>query len=875
MRIKLVSNNLINRFIAVVMVLVMTAGVCGAYSKGFTEVKAATDTFEESISGFPESYKPYLRNLHKKYPKWKFVPYNTGIDFNTAVSEEFKDDKSLIQNSYSKYLKSNEAGDYNTSTGAYIPKDGATWVTASKNCIAYFLDPRNFLNTEHIYMFEQLSYDEATQTQAGVEAILQGSFMHKTEIGYITTKGKYKSSDILYSKQILDSAKSTKVSAYYLASKILQEIGTSKNFKYAGMGASGSISGTYSEEYTGIYNFYNIGASSSANPIANGLKWASSGTTYQRPWKTPFKSILGGAQYIGEKYINCGQNTTYYQRFNVNKNSDYPLYTHQYMTNIYGAASEASYTSDAYESLGITSLEKTFVIPVYNNMPDENNTIILGAGATKSGVTTSSVNIRKGPSTLYDKVITLDAGDEVTVTHGVMTNVEFGTRWLSNPYWYRITFNKNGKKYTGYVSAAYINLKNQYSVIKGKQIKIPVTLKSNEVIYYMSDNPKIATVNSTGIITGKTDGSTIIRAFTASGKMSATAVCVMSKGCVLDVSNVTLNVGKTKKLKATVYPTNSANQNVTYTSSNKSIAKVSAKGKITAKAPGVVTIAAKAEIGGASSICRVTVVQPVTQITLNKTTSKMTVGQSETLKATVYPANASDKTLTWKSSDLSIAQVSTTGVVTAKSAGTVTITATSNNKKTVTCSITVVPVTLKLTAKSKSYNSIKLSWPKTDNITGYWIYRKNSSGKYKVIATVSGSKSSYTDKNLVTGQSYSYKIKAYRTIGTTKYKGSRSKAVSAIPVPGKTKITSIISSGSGAALTWKTISGASGYEIYRSESKNGTYKRVKTIKKQSRCSYTNKNLVAGKSYYYKIVAYRTVSGKRVYGKYSKKVSIKK
>lgn len=106
-------------------------------------------------------------------------------------------------------------------------------------------------------------------------------------------------------------------------------------------------------------NFYNIGATSSANPIANGLKWAKSGSTYQRPWNTPEKSILGGAQYLGEKYINAGQNTMYLQRFNVKSNGTYSIYTHQYMTNISGAASEAASTADAYQSLGIAAHAKT------------------------------------------------------------------------------------------------------------------------------------------------------------------------------------------------------------------------------------------------------------------------------------------------------------------------------------------------------------------------------------------------------------------------------------------------------------------------------------------------------------------------------------
>ena len=310
------------------------------------------------------------------------------------------------------------------------------------------MDPRNFLDENHIYMFEQLAYDSSSQTQAGVEAILQGSFMYKNNIGYIDTAGKYQTTNTLYSAQIMTAAKTAKVSAYHIASKILQEIGSKANSKYAGMGASGSVTGTYSKTYTGIYNFYNIGATSSANPIANGLKWAKSGSTYQRPWNTPEKSILGGAQYLGEKYINAGQNTMYLQRFNVKSNGTYSIYTHQYMTNISGAASEAASTADAYQSLGIAAHAKTFVIPVFNNMPSESNTITLGISGNKKGVANSDVNVRKGPATSYDAVGVLPKNQAVTVTEVSNTDIEYGVRWLSNPYWYKVSFVKDGKKYT-------------------------------------------------------------------------------------------------------------------------------------------------------------------------------------------------------------------------------------------------------------------------------------------------------------------------------------------------------------------------------------------------------------------------------------------
>lgn len=874
MNFKVLMKSFIEKWISVIVALTMIIGVCYGYTAETKEIWAATtDTFEQSISGFPESYKVYLRQLHTKYPNWKFVPYNTGIDFYTAVEKEYENNRSLIENAYSKYLKSNEAGNYNTSTGQYIAKDGGTWVTASKNCIAYFMDPRNFLESDHIYMFEQLSYDEKTQTQAGVEAILQGSFMYNTQIGYLNKNGKYKSTDILYSTQILEAAKSTKVSAYYIASKILQEVGTKKHDTFAGMGASGSITGRYSSEYAGIYNFYNIGASSSANPIANGLSWASSGSTYERPWTTPMKSIVGGAQYIGEKYINCGQNTTYFQRFNVNNESKYDLFTHQYMTNIYGAANEGLYTSDAYNSLGIAPLAKTFIIPVYNNMPSESNEVVLGS-SSKTGIASSTVNLRKGPSTGYKTLVSLNQGDAVTVIEGVMTDIQFGTKWLSNPYWYKVSVTKDGKKYTGYVAATYISLNSELNVIKNQKTKLPVTLKISEKIFYMSDNPAIATVDGSGYVTGLKDGTVTIRAFTSSGSMSAMTIQVFSKGCVLNTNYVELDRGKKKKLKVTVYPTDSTNKNVTYSSSNKKIAKVSKKGKITAKAVGTAVITAKAEIGGVEGKCTVKVIEPVTAVALNKKNLTVGVGSTKTIIGTVSPSNATYKTLKWKSSDTKIATVSSTGIVTGVAAGTVTITATSHNNKSVSCTIKVIPKKVVVKAKSKSYNSVKLTWAKTANISGYWVYRKNSKGKYKVIATVKGTAGSYTDKNLKTGKSYSYKVKAFRIVGTKKYKSKISAAVTTAPIPGKTKILSKKSVGNGVSLTWKEITGASGYKLYRSESKNGIYSHIKTLKKQKNVSYTDTKVVAGKRYYYKVVAYRKVSKKKIYGKYSKRVSVK-
>lgn len=182
------------------------------------------------------------------------------------------------------------------------------------------------------------------------------------------------------------------------------------------------------------------------------------------------KSINGGAIYIGEKYINCGQNTIYYQRFNVNKASRYGLYEHQYMTNVYGAAAEAAITSSAYENMGIAHLTKTFVVPVYNNMPDEKAAVTLG-NATKSGEIISAVNVRKGPATSYKKIVTLAKGDTVTVSKGVMTTADFEAAGLATLI--GICYgNQEWKKYTGYIAATYVTTVSEMEIPEDSKVKI-------------------------------------------------------------------------------------------------------------------------------------------------------------------------------------------------------------------------------------------------------------------------------------------------------------------------------------------------------------------------------------------------------------------
>lgn len=93
-------------------------------------------------------------------------------------------------------------------------------------------------------------------------------------------------------------------------------------------------------------------------------------------------------------------------------------------------------------------------------------------------------------------------------------------------------------------------------------------------------------------------------------------------------------------------------------------------------------------------------------------------------------------------------------------------------------------------------------------------------------------------------------------------------------IPAKTAIKTLTSKNSKDTLNWKKISGVTGYEVYRSTSKNGTYKKIAATTTASKVSYTNENLQTGKKYYYKIRTYKKVNGKKVYGTYSTVKSVK-
>ncbi len=310
--------------------------------------------------GFPKSYVSSLLALHKKYTQWSFKPYKTGLKWDDVIKAESKVGLNLLSVNKSYAWKSTQEGAYDWTKDKYIPFDGSTWVTASEQAVKYYMDPRNFLDERGIFQFESLTYQKEIHTKAGVEKILQNTPMSNKSFSYKGSDGTTKK--MKYSTAFMKAGTKSKVSPYHLASRAKQEVVISSNLMSSSV--SGKVAG-----YEGIYNFYNIGANNSTvagGAIANGLKWASSGTTYSRPWNSPYKSIVGGGSYIGKNYINVGQNTLYLQKFNVTSKN---RYNHQYMGNVEAPNSEATKTNTAYGT-DKNEMSMVFSIPVYEDMPD-------------------------------------------------------------------------------------------------------------------------------------------------------------------------------------------------------------------------------------------------------------------------------------------------------------------------------------------------------------------------------------------------------------------------------------------------------------------------------------------------------------------------
>ena len=285
---------------------------------------------------------------------------------------------------------------------------------------------------------------------------------------------------------------------------------------------------------------------------------------------------------------------------------------------------------------------------------------------------------------------------------GVVTAKSVGTATIT------VTTEDGSKKATCLVIVEPIKVSqvtlssNAISIINGNTMTLTAAVSpsnaENKNVTWTSSNTSVATVSSTGVVTAKSVGTATITVTTEDGSKKATCEVMVTpievSGVSLNTSSVSIVNGSTSTLTATVSPSNAENKNVTWTSSNTSVATVSSTGVVTAKSVGTATITVTTEDGSKKATCEVTVTPiRVSGVTLGSSSEEIVYLNNKTLIATVSPSNAANKNVTWSSSNTSVATVSSTGVVTAKSVGTATITVTTEDgNKKATTNITVKPL---------------------------------------------------------------------------------------------------------------------------------------------------------------------------------------
>ncbi|MFP3156366.1 hypothetical protein LQZ18_18460 [Lachnospiraceae bacterium ZAX-1] len=323
-------------------------GIDGIKRTGETDDMVVQNTTGTDLLAFPESYRSYLKTLITAHPNWTFIPFQTGLDWNTVIANEMVPTRNLV--SKDAMLAWKDPSGYNPDTGEWGGQSGGAWVQATESVVKHFIDPRNSLNETSVFQFELLSYfNKSVHIKSGVEKALNGTFMGNKVLEDGSGGGK------TYAQVLMDVGKDQSVSPYALASRLRQEQGASM-----GDLASGTYPG-----FAGLYNYYNIGAFGDTREevVANGLTEARN-----EGWTTRYLALYGGATKAAEQYIKHGQDTLYLQKFDVDGSYN-GTFWHQYMQNLTAADSEGKTMKSAYVEIGKLDSPIKFRVPIYLNMP--------------------------------------------------------------------------------------------------------------------------------------------------------------------------------------------------------------------------------------------------------------------------------------------------------------------------------------------------------------------------------------------------------------------------------------------------------------------------------------------------------------------------
>ncbi|MBQ8432346.1 MAG: hypothetical protein IJX28_05635 [Clostridia bacterium] len=348
-------------------------------------------TYYESLldAGFPKDYAVSLTELHLLHPNWVFLPLqitqtNEAYTWDYVIKKETENPlTNLIPASQTYQAYHHPLNKEQYDSGYY---------QASVDTVRYFMDPRNFLNEADIFQFYDLSY-QTTATLQEIEAVLNGTFMENGTL----ENGRS------YAAYLQEVGQALDLHPVYLAAKIRQEQGSAGTSAIIS-GRCGSLLADYyrnqtqtsengkkilppSSGYTveqlcaldGYYNMFNVKASGTGlfqiylnamNRAVDGTAEMASAWGGSAAWNTRWKSIYGGSYLLKKNYIDRYQSTVYLQKFNVDGRAADRNFWGQYMQNVAGALTEARSLYSAFAAVDALDSACTFLIPVYEGMPD-------------------------------------------------------------------------------------------------------------------------------------------------------------------------------------------------------------------------------------------------------------------------------------------------------------------------------------------------------------------------------------------------------------------------------------------------------------------------------------------------------------------------
>ena len=425
-------------------------------------------------------YTEAINNLLKAHPNWKIKLLVIGRDFTEITSGECKvHSRNLVPSSTS--------GEWVCPTcGTKLYDSG--WYCASEKAVAYYMDPRNFLNEKDIFQFMDINtYVEGAYPTSKIQEEVNGTFLEP------------------YAEDITTACRNQGVNPLFVIARLFQENGRS---------GSSTTRGLKDSDGKVYYNPFNIGASGNgvSQILANALAKAKS-----YGWDTMEKAIEGGIMFCKANWLENCQNTLYLNKFDIDDTNGSSLYSHQYMQNLMAAYSEGRSMYSMIKDVNSVNSGHTFIIPVYENInaeisvvPNDNiETFLMNVE-----VTGSDVRFRSGASTNSDIIEELAKG---TVLLSMQRGINSDWQYVVKP---------DGT--AGYVSGAYLkqvddvttcNIKMKVKTNDGAGVNVRLGPGTNYGrVTSIADNTEVTVIDNTTY--SNLDGNKWFRVILSDGKQS-------------------------------------------------------------------------------------------------------------------------------------------------------------------------------------------------------------------------------------------------------------------------------------------------------------------------------------------------------------------